>query len=264
MEKIHDFPENRRRCVIFTARCEGEPRDAVQLREDDYILCADAGYLIARAMGAKPHCVLGDFDSAALPDSGNVEYMPPEYEKGPDGAYRLIEKSSFKNTSEGPEEGRVLCFASEKMYTDTMMCLTHGMAMGFDDFIIVGGFGGRADHTIANLQALKYAAARGVKCVMCDGHTWAAAIVNGEVEVPARDSKLSVFAMDPVCRGIWLRDVKYPLENAVLTNDITLGISNEFLPPDESGAQKSARIRVDDGALLIICCTDRAGSAGCQ
>ena len=62
--------------------------------------------------------------------------------------------------------------------------------------------------------------------------------------------------MDPFCKGVWEWDVKYPLEDALFTNDVSLGISNEFLPPDDTGMQKPARIRVDEGALLIIVCDD--------
>ncbi len=256
MEKFHALPDNARRCVIFTARCDGDVRKAYVPREDDYVLCADGGYVLAQKAGVVPDCILGDFDSAVLPKDRDVEYMPSEYEKGEDGGYRLVNQSAVSHAAAEKGSGKVLCYFSEKMYTDTMMCLKHGLALGFDDFIIVGGFGGRVDHTIANLQALKYAAARRANAVMCDGETWATVIFEEEKIIPPRQGKLSVFAMDAACSGVWEQDVKYPLENARLTNDVTLGISNEFLPPDEDGKQKSARIRVDEGALLIIVCDD--------
>ena len=257
MERYHDLPENGRRCVIFTARCDGDVKKVYKPREDDYVLCADGGYVLANVCGVRPDCILGDFDSASMPESDNVEYMPSEYRQDEDGGYRKINDSSVSHTAAGKGEGKVLRYASEKMYTDTMMCLRHGLALGFDDFLIVGGFGGRIDHTIANLQALKYAAMRRANAVMYDGDTWATVITDGEKAVPNRNGKLSVFAMDALCSGIWLRDVKYPLENAILTNDITLGISNEFLSPDENGVAKDACIRVDDGSLLITVCDDR-------
>jgi len=256
MERYHAFPSNARRCVIFTARCEGSVKDAYIPRADDYVLCADGGYLLAREAGVQPDCILGDFDSASLPDSSPIEEMPAEYQQDADGGYRLVNVSSVSHTAAEKGSGKVLRYASEKMYTDTMMCLKHGMALGFDEFVIIGGFGGRTDHTIANFQALKYAAARHADVSMCDGNTWATVVANDEKTIPARNGKLSVFAMDAVCSGVWERDVKYPLEDAVLTNDVTLGISNEFLPPDDSGKQKNARIRVDEGALLIIVCDD--------
>ena len=256
MRRFHALPESSGRCVIFTARCEGDVKKAYEPREDDYVLCADGGWLLAQSAGVQPDCILGDFDSSAMPGSGQVEYMPSEYRQDEDGGYRLVNASNVSHTAAEKGSGKVLCYFSEKMYTDTMMCLKHGMALGYDDFLIVGGFGGRIDHTIANLQALKYAAARRANIEMYDGNTWATVVCDGERIIPVRRGKLSVFAMDGLCRGVWERDVKYPLEDAVLTNDVTLGISNEFLPADENGNRKNARIGVKEGSLLIIVCDD--------
>lgn len=256
MKKYHAFPENNRRCVIFTARCDGDIQKAYVHRPDDCILCADGGYVLLEKLGLKPDLILGDFDSSAMPDGEKVACLPGEYQRDDDGSYRRVSDDLPHFPAVHPENVRVLKCFSEKMYTDTMMCLKYGMAKGFKDFLIVGGFGGRTDHTIANFQALKYAARCRVNIEMCDGATWATAVVQGEKTISPRKGKLSVFAMDERCTGVWEQDVKYPLENAVLCNDVALGISNEFLPPDERGVQKSARIRVETGALLILVCDD--------
>ena len=211
MRRYHAFPENRRRCVIFTALCEGDVGAAWDPRPDDYVLCADGGYLLARSAGAKIDGILGDFDSAEMPAGEAAERFP-------------VEKDD----------------------TDSMLCLKRGLAMGLDDFLIVGGLGGRVDHTLANFQALNFAAVRGARAVMCDGRTWAAVLRGpGEIRIPRRAGKLSVFAMDAECRGVWERGVKYPLTDAVLTNDFPLGVSNEF-------AADCATVRVEEGTLLIL------------
>jgi len=174
--------------------------------------------MLAEKAGAKPHCVMGDFDSSRKPEGENT-----------------------------------LVFPVEKDDTDTMLCLKRGMAMGFSDFMIIGGFGGRLDHTMANLQTLAYAAKRGAKAEMFDGETWATVLQNGETEIFARKGKLSVFAMDGECRGVFIENAKYTLENAVLNNDFPLGVSNEFLPD-----KKSARVRVDEGTLLVMITSEQA------
>ena len=125
MSRFHTIPE-RRRCAIFTAYCEGDAQRAYAHHAGDFVLCADGGWEIARGMGVRPDLVIGDFDSSAQPGDGAVERVP-------------VEKDD----------------------TDTMLCVKRGLAMGFDDFLIVGGFGGRTDHTLANIQSLHYAAARG-------------------------------------------------------------------------------------------------------
>ena len=207
-------PENRRRCVIFTARCDGDPREACAPRADDTVLCADGGWRVARAMGLTPTMTLGDFDS-----------------------------------SDAPETGEVRRFPREKDDTDTMLCLKQGLAMGLDDFLIVGGFGGRLDHTLANLQALRYAARRGAPAEMSDGLTWAAVVENGARRVPARPGKLSVLALSDTCRGVTIRGAKYDVENITLTNAFPLGACNDV-------KAEYAEISVEQGPLLVLTCPE--------
>lgn len=215
MRRYHAFPDNRRRCAIFTAYCEGDPRAACAPRPDDYVLCADGGWRLARSMGIAPDGVIGDFDSSDPPGDMPVERVP-----------------------------------REKDDTDTLLCLKRGLAMGFDDFLIVGGFGGRADHALANIQALHYAARRGAHIEMRDGTNWAAAVMNGAMTVPARAGWLSVFALSDICRGVTIRGAKYEVEDIDLTCTFPRGVSNEF-------AAARAEIAVREGTLLVMTCDER-------
>ena len=208
------------RCVIFTARCEGDPARAYAPAAGDCVLCADGGWRLARAMGVEPRLVIGDFDSSEEPAAIPTRRVP-------------VEKDD----------------------TDTMLCLKKGLSLGYADFLIVGGFGGRVDHTLANFQALHYAARQNARAAMCDGTSWAAVLRNGAMRVPANalgegaPVKLSVFALGDVCRGVSLRGTKYPLEEGELTNAFPLGVSNEFAAPE-------AEIVVREGALLITLCRE--------
>lgn len=214
MRRYHAFPENQRRCVIFTARCEGDPRAAYDPRPGDCVLCADGGWRVARAAGVTPDAVLGDFDSSDAPEGLPVERFP-------------VEKDD----------------------TDALLCVKKGLALGLDDFLIVGGFGGRLDHTMANLQALNYIASLGARAEMADGLNWAAVVRGGSLRVPRRPGKLGVFAMDAACRGVCIRGAKYNLENADIANTFPLGMGNDF-------ADDFAEISVKDGALLVMICPE--------
>ena len=137
-----------------------------------------------------------------------------------------------------------------------MLCLKLGLATGYGDFMIVGGFGGLVDHTLANLQTLRYAAIRRARAVLCDGLSCATALVDGSLRVPADvlgpgpgRVKLSVFALSDACRGVTIRGVKYPLADGMLTNAFPLGVSNEF-------AGDAAQISVAQGALLVTVCRE--------
>lgn len=220
MARFHALPEPRR-CAIFTAYCDGDPAAAYAPMGGDFVLCADGGWRIARAIGVAPDLVMGDFDSSEAPESGDVARAP-----------------------------------REKDDTDTMLCLKQGLALGYDDFVIVGGFGGRADHALANFQALRYAARHGARAVMRDGLNWATVVENGGVRVPANAAGggpawLSVFAVSDVCRGVNIRGAKYELEDGELDSAFPLGVSNEFTAPE-------AWVSVAEGALLVTVVRDSA------
>ena len=222
MERFHGLG-GRQRCVIFTSRCDGDVRRAYRHKAGDWILCADGGWQLAQKAGVKPDLVIGDFDSSEQPDEGPVERYP-----------------------------------AEKDDTDTMLCLKKGLAMGYDDFLVVGGFGGRIDHTLGNLQAMRYAADRAAAIEMCDGESWATVVEGGAVHVPADvigegNVKLSVFALDRECRGVTIRGAKWAIEDGAWTNGFPLGVSNEF-------AGGYAEISVEKGALLVTVC--REGQPG--
>ena len=59
------------------------------------------------------------------------------------------------------------------------------------------------------------------------------------------DGMISVFSMDTVASGIWEHNLKYQLRDAQMTNDKTLGVSNEFIGRESS-------IEVHQGTLLIL------------
>ncbi len=207
-------PGNRPRCVIFTAHCEGDPRAAYAPHQGDFALCADCGWRLAASMGVTPDLTLGDFDSGAAPEAGPVERFP-------------VEKDD----------------------TDTMLCLKRGLALGYDDFLIVGGFGGRLDHTLANLQTLHYAALRGARAALNDGRCWATVLLNGSVRVPRTPAKLSLFALGDACRGVTIRGAKYDVENITLTNAFPLGACNDV-------KAEYAEISVEQGPLLVLTCPE--------
>ena len=199
------------RCVIFTARCEGDPRIACTPREKDYILCADAGYRIAEELGVHPHAVIGDFDSADAPENENVIRHP-------------VMKDD----------------------PDSMLCIRYGLEKGYRNFLIVGGLGGRMDHTLANLQSLNFLAKQGARAELCDGRTHCAMLSGGSsIRIQRTAGKLSVFAFGGTCECVFIRGAKYTLENGSLSPDFPIGMGNDF-------AEDHALIGLEKGQMLVI------------
>lgn len=225
-------------CVIITGYIEGSIRRICpelflhSPSQQPLILCADGGYRLAEREGLLPHVIIGDFDTF-----DNME-----------DDHRLT------RTDEAfPSE--ILRVPVEKDDTDTMLCIKYGLEQGCDSFTIVGGLGGRLDHTFANLQALAYLTARGATVTMKDEETCVTMLSPGTHQLHrGSDSaegddkpyrRFSLFAYSPTCEGLSIRGAKYELEHGHLDHTFPLGVSNEFI-------QDIVHITFTEGMLLVI------------
>jgi thiamine pyrophosphokinase len=72
------------------------------------------------------------------------------------------------------------------------------------------------------------------------------AVTNGSVSfTPEAAGRVSVFCAGFEASGVTLAGLKYPLNNATLTSNYPLGVSNEFIG-------EPSTVTVRDGALLIM------------
>ncbi len=197
-------------CYIFAA-AEGLPED-FKKKDGDLVIAADAGIRHLAHLGAEPDIALGDFDS--------LGFEPRCRE--------VIRHPVMKND------------------TDTVLAVKTGFSRGYSEFVIYGGTGGRPDHTFANYQTLSYIALRGGRGFLCFNGFTASAIRNSSVFFSEKAAgTLSVFALSERISGVYLKNVLYPLENAELSYDFPLGVSNEFVG-------RRAEVRVENGTALLI------------
>lgn len=200
------------KALILTPYHEGDLSQCLPVRDTQLVICADTAYQEAEAIGCMPDVVIGDFDHERIPPANC---------------------------------GKIVRVPAEKDDTDTMLCIKYALDAGADEIVIIGGIGGRLDHTVANLQSLAYAESHGVSAVLMDSRN-EARILSGHVRIPKKsDSYLSVFAYGGVCHGVSETGVRYPLYDAELTPDFPLGVSNEI-------TDEYADIEVKEGRLLLI------------
>ena len=191
----------------------GSTENAVLIkRPGDFVIAADAGLSHLESIGVTPDLTVGDFDSLG----------------------------------KAPEGENVIRCPAEKDDTDTLIAVREGLKRGYDVFSIIGGLGGRLDHTFANIQTLAFIAAHGACGFLSDGETVVTAIRNGKISfAPGKSGIASVFCMGSEAHGVYLHGLKYPLSNARLTYDFPIGVSNEFIG---SGAE----ISVEEGTLAVM------------
>lgn len=202
------------KAIVITPYLLYPIRRIVDLSDADLVVCADTAYLAAQTENIVPHAVIGDFD--------HIEHE---------------DKLS--------SEQKVLRFSSVKDDTDTMLCVKYALKRGAREIVIVGGIGGRLDHTFANIQTLSYILSKGAVGTILDGDH---AVMTVDSHITLKKDiydYASVFALDPVCRDITLKGFKYEAEHIDLVSDFPLGVSNE-ITADE------AEITVGEGRLLLI------------
>ncbi len=175
------------------------------------VIAADGGFSYAQALGVEPSLVVGDFDSQPKPETA----------------------------------AELICLPCEKDDTDMHYAARQAAARGATVCHLYGGTGGRADHTMANVQTMLWLCRQGIAPRLYGASMTAAVLENGSLTLPAGTGYLSVFCLGERAGGVTLRGLKYELTDAALHNDMPLGVSNERLGVP-------AEIRVRQGALLVL------------
>lgn len=215
------------RCVILSA---GPVRDIEALkpllRPDDWFIAADNGWSLAGRLGVTPSVLVADFDS--MPE-------PPEIR----------------------ESLEILPLPVEKDWTDTMAAAMEGIRRGYREFLLLGATGGRLDHTMANFSVLLYLVEQGADAMMADEQNRVMLFHPGSYTLrPEEGYKLSLFPFGGKVTGLCETDVYYPLKDAELLPDSSLGTSNEFIRDLDKNVLLEPKISFKTGYLMIFLSKD--------
>lgn len=200
----------KKKCYIIGACCVDE-KQPLSKNAEDIIIAADGGFDILQKLSVRADILIGDFDSIKkLPDHNNIIRHP-------------VEKDD----------------------TDTFLAYKTAYKMGYRNFIIYGGIGGRLDHTMANLQTLVNIAKNGGRGFLIGENCIITAISNGKISFPENQSgTISVFSLEKASE-VNIEGLKYCVQDLCITPDYPIGVSNNF-------TEKKATISVDSGSLLIF------------
>ena len=190
--------------------------------DTDYVIAADGGLMYCGVLELEPDLILGDFDSL-------------------DGEYAEALEAIRAQLPE-----KVITLPVEKDDTDMLAAVKHGLKLGYRSFRLYGANGGRLEHTIANIQVLKYLKEQDAVGYIMDGTGMILLAQNETITFrDTMDGYVNIFSLNEKAHGVTIRGLKYELKYATLTNAMPLGISNEFV-----GVQ--SEVSVKDGTLLII------------
>ena len=176
----------------------------------DLVIAADGGY--AHLNGIHADLVVGDFDSLGFVPAGESVVRHP----------------------------------AEKDDTDTMLAARIGIARGYRAFVLLGGVGGRLDHTLANIQTLAFLRENGARAALRGEEETITFLRNESLRFRAgMHSIVSVFSFGAVAKGVYERGLAYALTDATLTDTNPLGVSNAF-------TGEIAEVSVREGRLVVL------------
>ena len=201
------------RCVIVGgAKISDYSYISNHLKEDDFYIFCDSGTNHQKNLNVTPDLIVGDFDSAPLPETKIETIVLP----------------------------------CEKDDTDTVFALKEGIKRGFCDFLLVGVVGQRLDHSLVNVYSLLMLQKEGLTGKIIDDFS-EMEIVGKDTKFVSPDySYFSLVNISGVAKNITIRNAKYPLENAEITPEYQFATSNECINDDP------AEITVGEGNLLLI------------
>jgi len=202
-----------KRCVIVGGADIGDYiRVQNRLRKDDFFIFCDCGLRHQAALGVQAGLIVGDFDSHPEPQT-------------------QVEK---------------IVLPCEKDDTDTVFAVKEALRRGFTEFLLIGVFGGRLDHTLGNVSILLNLHAQGMRASAMDDFSEMEIVAQQPVYVEDVYSYFSLLNISGTARGICIKNAKYPLDNGEITCEYQYGVSNEVLPG------KRAEVSVQQGKLLLI------------
>jgi thiamine pyrophosphokinase len=185
--------------------------------EAGFIVCADGGAAHLKRMGIVPDVLVGDFDSI---DTEHLQY------------YREKNVEVYK-------------YPKEKNMTDTELAVKVAIDRGYKDIVIIGGTGGRLDHTLSNILLLKKMLDRGIMGKVVNEHN-EIFLTAGSVEVIAQEEyNLTLLPVTERVEGITTKGLYYPLRGETIEMGSSRGVSNKFVAG-------KAQISITSGILAVI------------
>jgi thiamine pyrophosphokinase len=202
----------------YSPRLQAFAADAVA--QGAYLIGADSGGEVALAWGLKPQLALGDFDSISPVALERLKTLP------------------------GVE---VRVASVHKDETDLELALLAAYEAGCRDITIVGGLGGRLDHTLGNLYLLADPRLHDARLSLLGENERVYFLRGGQTLTLHGEpgEQVSLIPVSPVAAGVRTAGLYYPLNSEPLYIGPSRGISNQFVGTEAS-------VSFDDGLLLVI------------
>jgi len=181
------------------------------------IFAADSGVDNLLKLGILPQKVFGDMDSISKEGREKIRQNRIEIKKYP----------------------------AQKDKTDLHLVAEEAIKMGYDFQIILGGWGGRPDHSLGAVAVLDFLLKEGKKGILLNPFS-SIEMINKKVTLYKNEGgTFSLLPWGGSVGGLHIRGCEYNLKDGELFSSETRGLSNEI-------REEKADIIVEKGKILVL------------
>lgn len=240
-----------RALIVLSGDVRSDSGALVWLDRADWVVCADGGTRHLRRLGRLPDLLVGDLDSAQPAD---VAWMTRQ-------SVVLHQYPVAKDATD-----------SELAVQAALDVLAKQADRSAQELVLLGAFGSRPDHVLANQLLAADLAGQGWRLILTDGVSCLYTLVGGQtlhVAHPAAPAnggqahgngsyKNWAFSVIPVTQTItgltYHEGLIWSLTDAVLTRGTTRGVSNRFAERDQPASEMpyQAILSLEQGIALVI------------
>ena len=187
------------------------------LENANVLIAADGGAFHLDSRGLKPDFIIGDLDSV---DDGLIQRLA-------DSGVELLK------------------YSRDKDETDLELALLFSLGINEEEILIFGGFGGRWDHSLANVLLLIHPQLKDREITFVDKgqRLW---LVQNQAEIRGSPGDvISLIPIDGQARVSFTKGLRWQLEDEILLPGPTRGISNEM-------TSNRTEIMVAEGRLICV------------
>ncbi|MFD3156513.1 thiamine diphosphokinase [Haloimpatiens sp. FM7330] len=207
--------------IISGGKAPSEQLLRKEIKNSNFIICADSGANCLYEYRICPDLLLGDFDS--------------------------INEDVLKDFKKG--KCKIIQHPTQKDFTDSESALNEAIRLKPNEIVLLGFTGTRIDHMLGNLGLLIKCLKLDIKAYIKDEHN-IITLVNKGVKLQAECGTIVSFqAYSDIVENLSIKGAKYPLCNYDLRLGDSLTVSNEFLHNEIS-------VDFSSGNLLIILAKD--------
>lgn len=192
-------------------------RQAVQITDKDFVICADSGYDSALKYNIHADAAIGDMDSV---------------------------KSDINV--------KKLVYPSRKDFTDGELALRYALDSGYKKILMTGFTGERLDHTLADIFMLDIAAESGAEAVLIDEYNEIYYLCEKAPSVVLEDKCGETLSILPLgdLKGLYTKGMEYPVNYEDISFFASRTVSNVI-------ASQYAEIGIKSGRTLVILSRDK-------